>query len=92
MLSAISGSDLVNFFVWLIVAGLIFFLLGWLIDYAKVAEQPSPQGRDRGRGRPCHHQRALGAHRESDCEDWVGLIPTAIDGGIGISVFVGFHR
>ncbi len=38
MLAAISGSDVVNFFVWVVVAGLIFFLLNWLIDYVRVAE------------------------------------------------------
>lgn len=38
MIAAISGNDLVNLVVWLIVAGLIFFLVSWLIDYAKVPE------------------------------------------------------
>lgn len=38
MIAAISGSEIVNFVVWLIVAGIIFFLLNWLIDYVKVAE------------------------------------------------------
>ncbi len=38
MLASISGSDVVNFFVWVVVAGLILFLLNWLIDYVKVAE------------------------------------------------------
>ncbi len=38
MIAAISGSDLVTFVIWLVVAGLIFFLLNWLIDYCKVAE------------------------------------------------------
>lgn len=38
MLASISGNDLVNLVVWLIVAGLIFFLVSWLIDYAKVPE------------------------------------------------------
>jgi predicted PurR-regulated permease PerM len=38
MITSISGNDVVSLFVWLIVAGLIFFLLNWLIDYVKVPE------------------------------------------------------
>lgn len=38
MIAAISGSEIVNFVVWIIVAGIIFFLLNWLIDYAKTPE------------------------------------------------------
>lgn len=38
MIAAISGSDVVNLIVWLIVAGVIFFLVSWLVDYVKVPE------------------------------------------------------
>ena len=38
LLAAISGEALVGVVIWLIVAGLIFFLLTWLIDYCKTPE------------------------------------------------------
>ena len=38
ILAAISGSTLVNAVIWVIVAGVIFGLLFWLIDYVKVPE------------------------------------------------------
>jgi hypothetical protein len=37
-LAAISGQEIVNVFVWLIVAGLIFWLLNWLIGYVGLAD------------------------------------------------------
>jgi hypothetical protein len=36
--SAISASSLVNVIIWIIVAGLIFWLLTWLVDYCGVPE------------------------------------------------------
>lgn len=38
LIAAISGNDLVNFVVWLVVAGLIFWLLTWLISYIGLGE------------------------------------------------------
>lgn len=38
LLAAVSGSDLVNAVVWIIVAGIIFWLLTFLIDYLKIPE------------------------------------------------------
>lgn len=38
ILAAISGEALVTAVVWVLVAGLVFWLLNWLIDYVKVAE------------------------------------------------------
>lgn len=38
LLAVISGEALVGVVIWLIVAGLIFFLLSWLIDYCKTPE------------------------------------------------------
>jgi len=38
MIAAISSSGIVNLFIWIVVAGLIFFVLNWLIDYAKTPE------------------------------------------------------
>ncbi len=37
-IAAISGNDLVEFVIMLLVAGLIFWLLTWLIGYIGVAE------------------------------------------------------
>lgn len=37
-LAAISGSQVVDVVIWLIVAGVIFWLLNWLIDYVGVPE------------------------------------------------------
>jgi hypothetical protein len=37
-LAAISGQEIVNVFVWLIVAALIFWLLNWLIGYVGLGE------------------------------------------------------
>ena len=36
ILAAISGSQLLNVVVWILIAGLIFFLINWLIDYCAV--------------------------------------------------------
>ena len=38
LLGAISGSTIVNVVIWLLVAGVIFWLLNWLIDYVGVPE------------------------------------------------------
>ena len=38
LLSAISGNDLVNALVWIIIVGLIFWLVTWLIGYCKLPE------------------------------------------------------
>lgn len=38
LLAAISGGDLVNVVVWIIVGGIIFWLLTFLIDYLKIPE------------------------------------------------------
>jgi len=38
LLGAISGDTLVQAVIWVVVAGVIFFLLGWLIDYVAVGE------------------------------------------------------
>ena len=38
VLAAISGQSLIMLVVWIIVVGLIFGLLWWLIDYVKLAE------------------------------------------------------
>lgn len=38
IIAAISGSQLLNVVVWVIVAGLVFFLVNWLIDYVALAE------------------------------------------------------
>ena len=38
LLAAISGSTLVNAVIWILVAGLIFWLLNWLINYVGVPE------------------------------------------------------
>ena len=37
-IAALSGSDLVNVVIWLLVAGVIFWLLTWLIDYVAPPE------------------------------------------------------
>lgn len=33
LLSAITGDSLVNVLIWLVVAGVVWWLLNWLIDY-----------------------------------------------------------
>lgn len=38
LIAAVSGSTLVSAVIWIIVAGLIFWLLSWLIDYAGIGE------------------------------------------------------
>lgn len=38
IIAAISANSVVNLFIWIVVAGLIFFILNWLIDYAKTPE------------------------------------------------------
>lgn len=38
MLAAISGSSLVNVLVWIVVAGVIFWLCNWLISYVGIPE------------------------------------------------------
>lgn len=38
LFAAISGSTIVNVVIWLLVAGVIFWLLNWLIDYVGVPE------------------------------------------------------
>lgn len=38
ILAAISGSTLINAAIWVIVAGLIFWLLNWLISYVGIPE------------------------------------------------------
>jgi hypothetical protein len=37
-LAVLSGSTVVNAVIWLIIAGLIFWLLGWLVDYCAIGE------------------------------------------------------
>lgn len=36
--AAISGSALLNVLIWIIVLGVIFWLLNWLIDYCKLPD------------------------------------------------------
>ena len=38
MLSAITGDALISAVIWIIIAGVIFFLLNWLITYVGVGE------------------------------------------------------
>lgn len=37
-LAAISGDQVINSIIWIVVAGLIAFLVWWFIDYAKLPE------------------------------------------------------
>jgi len=38
LLAAVSGESLINAVIWLIIAGVIFWLLNWLISYVGVPE------------------------------------------------------
>lgn len=38
MIAAISGENLVNAIVWIVIAAVVFWLLNYLIDYVKIAE------------------------------------------------------
>ena len=38
IIAAITGSQLLNVIIWVIVAGLIFWLLSWLITYCAIPE------------------------------------------------------
>jgi len=38
ILAAIQGADLIKVVVWILIAGLIFWLVTWLIDYCAVVE------------------------------------------------------
>lgn len=38
LLAAISSNDIVTCFVWLIIAGVVFFLLNWLVGYIGLGE------------------------------------------------------
>lgn len=38
LVAAISGQNVVNAVIWLIIAGLIFWLLNWLISYVGIGE------------------------------------------------------
>ena len=38
ILAAISSSQLLNVVVWVIVAGVVFFLVNWLIDYCAIPD------------------------------------------------------
>jgi hypothetical protein len=38
LFAEISGTDLVNFVIWVVVAGICFWLLTWLVGYAGLGE------------------------------------------------------
>lgn len=38
LLAAITGTTLINFFIWIVIAGVIFWLLQWMINYIGLPE------------------------------------------------------